>query len=107
MAVLAGAVVAQPAPQANIEVLSERLELDDAQTAEVSEILATQGEKRRELMQTARSGGRTPELRTKMVALRDETDALLSEVLNAEQMSEYREIAAARREAMRARRLGR
>ena len=100
---LAVSISAQPAPNGlrgpNIEQLTTTLELSSEQAVEV-EILAGQGEKRRALMQEARSQGGFAGVREDMMKLRDETNVMLSKILSEEQLAKYAELAAERRARM-------
>jgi len=105
---LAVSISAQPAPNGlrgpNIEQLTTTLELSSEQAVEVESILAGQGEKRRALMQEARSQGGFAGVREDMIKLRDETNVMLSKILSEEQLAKYAELAAERRARMRAQR---
>jgi len=79
--------------------LSERLELSEQQASEVRKIIEAQNGKRREMFQDA-AGDRSV-MRAVMGEIREETTALLGEVLNEDQLAEYAKIQEERRQRRR------
>jgi len=80
-----------------------RLNLNDEQEASLREILETQSERAREMMGTARAGGREAmeAMRPKLQELQEETNEQVEQLLNDEQIPEYHEIQAEIREMRR------
>ncbi len=76
--------------------LTEQLELNEEQAAEVRKILEVQGEKRQEAFQGA--GGDRSAMRGIMQEIQEETSLMLAEVLSEDQMATYEEILAERRQ---------
>ncbi|MYA32911.1 MAG: hypothetical protein F4164_07675 [Gemmatimonadales bacterium] len=74
--------------------LTERLTLDEEQAVEVREILETRAESRRERLQGARGSMDRNAMMQVMRQFQEETETLLAEVLNDEQMEKYREYVA-------------
>ena len=83
-----------------IEGLTERLELTNEQADKIKGVLETQGEKRRKLFQ-----GRAQDMvrdrramRTVIMEMQEEMNAILSEILAEDQMVKYEAILEARRQ---------
>ena len=76
--------------------LTEQLELNEEQAAEVRKILEVQGEKRQEAFQGA--GGDRSAMRGITQEIQEETSLMLAEVLSEDQMATYEEILAERRQ---------
>jgi Spy/CpxP family protein refolding chaperone len=95
----------------NVERLAVELDLSEAQTTEIEQIVADARERHEALRSSARSGtsGRpSPERRAEARALRDETQARIAEVLTPEQLADWEALRAERqaRHAHRSRRGG-
>ena len=80
-----------PSIDEQIEVLTERLELTNEQADKIKGVLETQGEKRRKLFQ-----GRAQDMvrdrramRTVIMEMQEEMNAILSEILAEDQMVKY------------------
>jgi Spy/CpxP family protein refolding chaperone len=97
-------------PAAHIDQLIEELDLSADQASQVRPILEESMNQRRALFEGAHTGGGRPDrsqmqaLRGEMVALREQTDAQLAEVLTADQMARFGEIKASRQAEHRAHR---
>ncbi|GMQ82107.1 MAG: hypothetical protein BMS9Abin05_1549 [Rhodothermia bacterium] len=77
--------------------LIEQLDLSDDQTLKVDEILAAALDARIEMIAEMRSGGRRRQgIREEMVAITDDTEEKLSEVLTDDQLEAYKKIRAER-----------
>ncbi len=98
---VAGPVQAQgqgrgPSLDEQMAQLSEQLELTEEQAVEVRKILEMQGEKRQEAFEGA--GGDRSAMRGIMQELQEETSLMLAEVLTDDQLAQYEEILAERRQ---------
>ena len=73
-----------------------RLDLNAEQEASLRDILETQSEKAREMMGTARAGGREAmeAMRPKLQELQKDTNTQVEDLLNDEQIPEYHKIQA-------------
>ncbi|MEJ2151865.1 MAG: hypothetical protein P8Y29_02670 [Gemmatimonadota bacterium] len=97
-------------PAAHIDQLIEELGLSSDQASQVRPILEESMDQRRALFEGARAGRGHPDrsqmqaLRAEMDAIREQTDAQLTEVLTADQMAQLREIRASRQARHRAHR---
>jgi Spy/CpxP family protein refolding chaperone len=87
----------------NMEALTERLALTEAQTAEVRTILEEQRDKRHALIQQYKAQGHEARelLRGEFQQLQEETNQRLATVLNAEQLQEFKTWSEERRQHMR------
>ena len=108
LACLTVQVNAQPAAEPprgpNMERLTAQLDLSVEQAPEVESILSSQGKKSRALFEQARSQGGGAGVRDELMKLRDETSAMLGNILSEEQLAQYEKLAAERRARMRAQR---
>ena len=79
-----------------LDVYAARLNLTDEQQAGVREILLTQGQKARDMIEAARAGGRDAmmEMRPKLGEVQIETNEQVEALLTGEQIPEYQKIQA-------------
>jgi Spy/CpxP family protein refolding chaperone len=83
----------------NAEHLAAELGLSEAQTVEIEQILDDARERHEALRSSARgstSGRPSPELRAEAMALRDETQARIAEVLTPDQLADWEALRAER-----------
>lgn len=77
-----------------MDIYDSRLNLTDEQDAAIRDLLETQGARAREMFEKTQAGGREEmrKMRPEFEELRQQTDAGIEDLLNEEQISEYREI---------------